>query len=603
MSAGIQYIESCCPRKPPPPPNKPPDIAQPPPRPPDKPDEPSRPPSPDQPPDTPLPPGGGTTPGISPTTPFVSGPTRPSLGIGLQPLIQSLGGLANVVEPWEAWWSRNRDRFLSFRDNIEWMKIVDEGGTQSVSIYPIYEELFKVLEESLYDKDQYLAFRSAIALGKAQDSQNPSASSLLAIEILKKANDKETRFFIRNNVLLGLGLTGDGSSSAIIKDVFKSKEPFLRRAYAGLALGFIQNDPEILTLIKDVISEKDDIEVKATGCISLGNLKDNTSVSLLGKILNSQEGVKKEPGVLRAFAALGLGRIGTPEALGELKKITPVSEKEVDVRSAVVIALGLTGLPEANEPLVQFIQDKNNNIKGLAVIALAQLKDSKAYEIISEALKKNRSQESDGAMVLALGLSGDEKAKPDLRKILEDKKSRLLLKSAAAIGLGLLKDTEATPIIVNILNKQQNDVILTPYLILSLGMIGDQKGTEVLQKIWNKTDKNLTQSAYTNLAVALTMLGKRDEVKTRLNEHINSKDETLVSYALHTLGLIGNKESAQIIVNTYKNKDNPDVRRSAVVAIGFLLDKEKVNPLNKVTADNIDIQMQIMNHILPIPVW
>ena len=85
-------------------------------------------------------------------------------------------------------------------------------------------------------------------------------------------------------------------------------------------------------------------------------------------------------------------------------------------------------------------------------------------------------------------------------------------------------------------------------------------------------------------------------------KHIESKNTTLQRYALHTLGLISNRESAKIFIETYKD-NNPEVRKATIDAIGFLMDKHSFNPIDRVTADNIDLTMEIMNHLLPIPVW
>ncbi|MFH1230887.1 MAG: HEAT repeat domain-containing protein [Planctomycetota bacterium] len=554
-------------------------------------------------------PRGGNKPPQPRLPPPVPTPLRPQLGIGLQPFVQSVQALLGVVEPWEVWWTRNRDKYLSFREDIQWVKIVDSGGTQSVTAYPIYEELIKVLSDALSDKDPYIAFRAAIALGKIKDIQ--ITSNINVLDILKKAHDNDKRFFVRNNVLLALGLRGDSSSAKIIKEVLQNEKPTpaLTRAYAILSTSYIVNDTEISKILKDIISDsRDDTEVRSCACLSLGNLKDISAVILLGKILNLAEAGRKEQPLLKAYAALGLGRIGTKEALDELKKSTPASEKEPDVRAAVVIALGMTGLIEAKEFIIPFLSDKRDyKISGLAAISLAQIKDAKSYELISEAFQKNKSNEADGLMLIALGLTGNEKSKADLRKILENKKTRSLLQAAAAIGLGLLKDSEAVPIIVNMLNdeKQLKDVLVTPYLILSLGMIQDQKGAEVLQKIWDKIEPNSPLLPYhTNVAVALTMLGKRKEVVLpKLIQQANQiKDPLLRSYALHAIGLVGDKELSQVFVEAYKD-NNISVRFETVAGIGFLLDKNKINPLNKITADNIDITTLIMNHILPIPVW
>jgi len=93
-----------------------------------------------------------------------------------------------------------------------------------------------------------------------------------------------------------------------------------------------------------------------------------------------------------------------------------------------------------------------------------------------------------------------------------------------------------------------------------------------------------------------------EKMVEELVKHAGSKDATLRTYALHTLGLIGNKESAKVFVDAYKDT-NPEVRKAAIVGIGFLMDKHSVNPIDKVTADNIDLTLEIMNHLLPIPVW
>ncbi|MFH0887801.1 MAG: HEAT repeat domain-containing protein [Planctomycetota bacterium] len=666
VASNVQHLYSACPTtqppKPPEPPKAPPELPKPPeppkppvaepPKPPDpetpkppeptkppepaKPPEPTKPPEPAKPPETPATPPPTTqpnpspiapaqeqpaaptqpqmtnppAPGLSIKSPVVQAQIRPQLGIGLQPLMQSLqassaSSLLGVVESWEVWWTRNRDKYLSFREDVQWVKTVNDSGSQSVTVYPIYHELIEVLSDALVDKNPFIAFRAAIALGKAIDAKNPV--SIKVSEALKKANKAETRYFVNNNILLGSSLAGDNSFVDIMKEVAQDKTaPPLRRCYSILAMGNIIDDPELLKIMKKILTEQDNTEVKSCACLSLGNLKDVSAVSILGKLLNGSDG-RKEQQVLRAYAALGLGRIGTKEAVNELKRSTPASERDTDVLSAVVIALGLTGSPDAKDSILPFLAHKNAALRGLAAISLAQTKDVKSYDLISEALQKNSSNENDGLMLIALGLTGNEKAKADLRKRLENKKSRSLLKAAAAIGLGLLKDSEAVPIIVDMLYTKEsfNNVVLAPYLIMSLGMIQDPKGVEVLQKIWDKIETNSSLYPYnTNVAVALTMLGrKKDVILPKLIQQANqTKDPALRSYALHTLGLLGDRESAKAFVDAFKDNDI-FVRCEAIGAIGFLLDKNKMNPLNKVTADSIDIPMLIMDHILPIPVW
>jgi len=519
-----------------------------------------------------------------------------------------------VVEPWEVWWSNNRDRFLNFREPVEWAKIEDDGkGSKSVTVYPIYEELINALIDGLSNKNTFVAFRAAISLGKVQDAINTSVGSQKAIELLKKLEESETRLFVRNNMLLALGFTGDASAGELAKKVLldKKKEIPLRRCYAALTIGYLPTyNSEPAKVLKDVLADRnDDHEVRCCAALALGNLKDASAVTLLGKMLNLGEGGKKEHPAVRAYAALGLGRIATKEALDELKKSSPTAEKESDVRTAVVMALGMTGSPEAGDSIAPFLRDRYPTVRGYAALALAQVKSPKSYEIISELFRKEKFVEADGLMALALGLTGNEKAKADLRKILENKKARSpLFKASAAIGLGLLKDSEAVPIIVNILSdeKQQNDTLLTPYLILALGMIKDPKGVEVLQKLWEKLpDRSYTYPYHSNLAIALTMLGKKKDIvmPALLKQSSQTRDQLLRSYALHSLGLLGDRESAKVFINAASDKDNTFVMYTTMSAIGFLMDKNQLNPLNKVTGNLVDVSSVIMDHIGGIPVW
>ena len=490
---------------------------------------------------------------------------------------------------------------------------MDDGkGSKSVAIYPIYDELIKILIDGMSNKNTFVAFRAAISLGKVQDSLSPAAGSQKALEVLKKSEESETRFFVRNNMLLALGFTGDASAGEISRKVLleKKKEAPLRRCYAALTIGYLPGyNSDSAKILKDVLADRsDDHEVRCCAALALGNLKDASAIPLLGKMLNQSEGGKKEHFNVRAYAALGLGRIGTKEALNELKQSSPTGEKEQDVRSAVVLAMGMTGIPEAGDSIVPFLRDRYAPVRGYAALALAQIKNPKYYEIISELFGKEKFVESDGLMALAMGLTGNEKAKADLRKVLENKKARPLFKASAAIGLGLLKDTAAIPIIVNLLNdeKQQSDTLLTPYLILSLGMIKDPKGVEILQKMWEKLPgESYIYPYHSNLAIALTMLGKKkDVVMPALIKQANqTRDQLLRSYALHSLGLLGDRESAKAFIDAASDKENTFIMYTTMSAIGFLMDKNQLNPLNKITGNLVDVSSQIMDHIGGIPVW
>ena len=109
---------------------------------------------------------------------------------------------------------------------------------------------------------------------------------------------------------------------------------------------------------------------------------------------------------------------------------------------------------------------------------------------------------------------------------------------------------------------------------------------------------------HTNVAVAVTMLGKKKYgiLPKLIQQAKQTKNLVLRLYALHTLGLLGDRESAQTFIEAYKDS-NTYVRYATLTGIGFLMDKSNLNPINKVTANSVDIPMDVMDHILLIPVW
>jgi len=56
--------------------------------------------------------------------------------------------------------------------------------------------------------------------------------------------------------------------------------------------------------------------------------------------------------------------------------------------------------------------------------------------------------------------------------------------------------------------------------------------------------------------------------------------------AIHGLGYLGDKSSIEPLINFYKEEKSDDLRTYAIMALGFILDGDKVNPLYKITADN-----------------
>jgi HEAT repeat protein len=235
---------------------------------------------------------------------------------------------------------------------------------------------------------------------------------------------------------------------------------------------------------------------------------------------------------------------------------------------------------------------------------------------LMEAYRRTKNIEPEGMIVLALGLLGDERAEPFIRNLLVNRRTRLTLKGATALSLGLLKDTDALDDLLALAQKQQDEPLIIPHITLALGMLGktavspadrgNEKSVEMLVKLWDKAQKNIFGVAYTNIAVALTMLGKRDEIVLPRLKKDCAKDADIAirPFALHTLGLVGTREMAQIFIDLYENETNDNIRNAVVYSIGFFMDKSPAPQVTRIMADNNhSLFTWVVQHLLPMPQW
>jgi len=348
--------------------------------------------------------------------------------------------------------------------------------------------------------------------------------------------------------------------------------------------------------------------VVCAAMFSLGLIKEESSVKLLSGYLNSEKRVESR---LRVYAALGLGHIGTIEAFTELKK--SLADKDKDVRISTVIALGLVSEPKAKDELIIMLKDKDENVRGVAAVSLAQsirkypsksMSAKSAADALLAALA-NSKREAQGLIMLALGILGEPRLKPELKKTIEDRKKTDMLKGAAVIAYGLLKDKDAVPMLSEILAKRPEDPVLAPYIILALGMIGQEKGVEAILPLWGAVDKNISSVAYSNMAVALAMLGKRREVIDQLVRQSGpGQNNILRQHALYTLGLLADRQSAQSLVDACNESSNNNIKSYAVAGIGLLMENNRTPLITQWTAgNNTEVFTWIIDHLLPIPSW
>ena len=108
------------------------------------------------------------------------------------------------------------------------------------------------------------------------------------------------------------------------------------RAHAAFALGMVGDREKGARLLRDVLRNTNDSNLRREAAMGLGLLRDREAVEILADLVR-EGGTTYEQG----SAALALGRIGGPSAADELVELATSSVVSDRARAMGVVGLGL----------------------------------------------------------------------------------------------------------------------------------------------------------------------------------------------------------------------------------------------------------------------
>jgi HEAT repeat protein len=180
----------------------------------------------------------------------------------------------------------------------------------------IAEKIRDTLAKSTGDVEQRGAL--CISLGLLKDIQ--SAGVLQAI-LQDKGNEKK----LRGTAALGLGLIGDRSAIEVVRNVLKEKEDRDLRVDAAIAAGLLRDNQAVESLVEILKDPKSSQFVLGSVATALGQIGDQRAIDPLTQILKDE----KYPDLTRALACVALGQIGDKTEISVLSRLS----KDVNYRA------------------------------------------------------------------------------------------------------------------------------------------------------------------------------------------------------------------------------------------------------------------------------
>jgi HEAT repeat protein len=313
---------------------------------------------------------------------------------------------------------------------------------------------------------------------------------------------------------------------------------------------------------------------------------------------------KPTPNLVRAFAALSLGLIGSKESIPLLKQaIDKETDAQKDLKSCAILALGM--FKSNQEEIVQYLmglvdnRDMDRTVKAYAPTSIAKLGDV-GKAAVTKFLQMVKSDKTDNDMlrscVIALGKLGtiDQKDVVDTLKNIAMEQQEIQSRHFAFIALAEIgardKEFEAHADAHQALlsffleelshPKQQTSL---PWAGLALSIYAREKQAQqpaASPKVRQSFEDTNNPSYKAAMAIGLGLMNSTDSASMLLKELERSNDQPLKGYIAVALGMMKHTEAAEKLRDGMKQKGiDWKYRLQLARALGLMNDVSAVQTL------------------------
>jgi len=538
---------------------------------------------------SPPPPGG--RPGIAPA------------GTGVPPLSHShaggaqAAGLAETSTPtflrdtWDQWWETNKFDFIELR-RVQDSPVTPQGGRAETAAERelrfaavrahVRERVLPVVRELTLSTDDAVRGAAAVALGKLRDGD-----SLDRISALLGDGSLE----VRRAAMLGMGVLSSGRGSWMLmhvaddshqgRELVKSAPVALDDRGTALLAATLRGDDAAEQLLLQLLSEPGDVptELLAMVAEAAGLLGSTDAIRPLIDLAFDQD----LPEHVRSAATSALGRIGDPSVTPALVELLDLG---LEPRRAATVALGQVAHPGASKVIEKLAgvleRETDAPTRHFAAVSLGRIGGPAARAVLLAALPRAKDT-SRSWIALGLGLCERKDGSGEIAPLLLsrlDRENSADTQGALLIALGLTRDAEAVPPLVEVLQTGSSD--LSGWAAMALGLSGQATAAQPLREaLATSTDPLVLRQA----ALGLGILGDTASIPALLELIGGTSNPFVASYASIGIAFMGDADAAGPLLDLIQRQGPTGVTTTwSVAAIGQLFDLDRRPALSRLAA-------------------
>lgn len=305
-------------------------------------------------------------------------------------------------------------------------------------------------------------------------------------DVTPMTDDEGLPLWVRQGVFTCIGKLGAASAMPVlVKGLRSSHLDEARSAAIALGMSQVRGDATLTDVLEQVMTATDDVGLRNFATISLGRIGGPGAERALLRVLTRG----RQQQVPWAAVALGLlcRSEPSPTIVDQLAQKLRASSN-VEHRSALCLALGLTGMHEAEAALLGEVQSIQPRIQGFSAAGLGLLRSSAGSSALADiaipapGAGRVIAPAVADQIAFAWSLIDDESAYRGLLDLLESE-SRPEVRLAAARALGHLGRVDAVQRLRSSMDANQTDALRLSEAVIALGTLLGVERTPELSRV------------------------------------------------------------------------------------------------------------------------